>query len=385
MLERVLHAATVVYNGVGLPIENGAVLTSGPNIAAFGKLEELRRAHPDARVEAVGRAILPPPVNAHTHLDLTGFPYRELPYHDWIPWLVGHRRANPGLRGLELARRGLEAVRASGVGAMGDLTNQPEVVPFMLERGELPGVVYWEVLDPNPDTAEETFQATVERVRAWRRLEQPGGMRLGLSPHAPFTVSSVLLKKLSDFARLEGLPLQIHVAESPFEPEMFRTGGGPLAESFGRFGALPFEVTWGRSPNSALTPVSYLADLGVLGARPTLVHMVNVTEDDVRTVAQAGCAVVHCPRSNRALQCGTFPWALYARHGVEVGLGTDSIASGGTLSVFDEMEAALALHGPAAGLRSIVRAAVKGGHRALGSKPPVTGRGEPFSSLRVWR
>ncbi len=385
MIERVLYSADAVYNGVGLPLEDGGVIVSrggdSQTIVAFGKLEQLRTQFSGAQEHRLGRAILPRPVNAHTHLDMSAYPFHALPYFDWIPKVV---LANLHLRGLEGAKRGLETIRESDVAAFGDIVARAEVMDFVLEQSEVSGVAYWEVVEPNPAKAEEVFQQTIERVRAWRRLERPGGVRVGLTPHTPFTVSGKLMRMLCDFARLEGIPLQIHVAEHPSELELFRTGRGPLADSFAKFIPIPFSEVWGHQPDPEFTPVRHLAELGALEAKPTLIHMINVTEDDVRTVAQAGCAVVSCPRSNRNLECGTFPWALYAKYGVEVGLGTDSVASGETLDIHDEALAALEIHGQKLGLRNVMRWAVKGGYRALGMKPPVVQRGDDFSSLIVW-
>jgi len=130
--------------------------------------------------------------------------------------------------------------------------------------------------------------------------------------------------------------------------------------------------------------VRYLYDLGVLEAAPTLVHMVNVSEEDVRLVARAGSVVVHCPRSNAALGCGTFPWQLYAKHSVEVAFGTDSRGSSPDLDVTREVAAAREAHGERANVRALVRAAVKGGHRALGLMPPQVRRGGGADGLVVW-
>ena len=172
--------------------------------------------------------------------------------------------------------------------------------------------------------------------------------------------------------------MQIHVAEHPSERELFATGAGPLWDN--RLKALmpdTFAEVIGRDPHPDLTPVRYLDELGVLAARPTLVHMVNVTPDDVARVARAGCAVVTCPRSNHHLECGVFPWAAFAAAGVEVARGTDSVASGESLDVREEVAFARQLH-PALDPRVIVRAAVKGGHRVLGSRAPFIRRGGPW-------
>jgi aminodeoxyfutalosine deaminase len=383
--ERVILSADVVSNGIGMPMLDAGVLVSRngglQTVVSFGKLSELQQTFPDARVEHAGRAILPKAVNAHTHLDMTAYPFQALPYYDWIPKVA---IANRHLRGLEGSKHGLGLLRDSGIAAFGDIVWDPNTMDYLLEHSEIPGIAYWEIVEFDPSNNDEVFAQTVERVRAWRKLERSGGVRVGLTPHTPFTVNAALHKRLAEFARLEGIPMQIHVGEHPSELELFRTGAGALAESIALWGIPPLEVVWGRKPNPSLTPLNHLADLGVLEAKPTLIHMVNVTEDDVKIVAQTGCAVVSCPRSNRNLECGTFPWALYAKHGVEVALGTDSIASGESLNIVDEAMAALEIHGDKLGLRNVARWAVRGGYRALGMKAPSVQRGDDFSSLTVW-
>jgi cytosine/adenosine deaminase-related metal-dependent hydrolase len=381
-LERVLLTADVVYNGVGLPVSDGAVLVAGGNVVAFGKAAELRQREPGVPERRAGLAILPRPVNAHTHLDMTRFPFTALPYGQWIPWVVAQTRS--GLRDLEAARQGLGQLEEAGVAAFGDIVARAEVMDFLLGESDLPGVAYWEVLDPNPATAEATFQRAVAQLRAWQPKVRPGKVRLGLSPHTAHTVSSMLLKRLVQYATEAGIPVQIHIAESPEELRFFQHGDGPVAEGITAAFKVRVSDILGRDPHPTLTPVRHLADLGVLEARPTLVHGVNVSEDDVHLIAQAGCPMVHCPRSNEALSCGIFPWTLYARYGVEVGLGTDSVASGQTLDPRDEVGAALRAHGGALSLAGAVRSVVKGGYRALGLKPPIVRRGDPFSLLTVW-
>ncbi len=376
--ERVIYAADVVYNGVGLPLENAGVLVSSTNtIVAFGKLAALQIQFPEVKTQRLGQAILPRPVNAHTHLDLSQVPFKALPYPRWIP---EHIISNQALRGLEGAKIGLEVLRQSGIGTFGDIVYSEEVMKFVLSESELAGVAYWEVLNPMPDQATDIMTQTIERIKGWRKLEN--NIKIGLSPHAPFTVSSLLLKQLSGFAKLEGLPMQIHVAEHPSELELFRTGTGTLAKSVQKSGFPAFETSWGRKPDPDLTPVKYLAELGVLEAKPTLIHMVNVTEEDVKIIAQYGCSVVSCPRSNFNLECGNIPWKLYAKYGVELALGTDSSASGETLNIREEANAALKYL--EIDLKHVVRWAVKGGYRALGIKAPIIQRGDDFSSLIVW-
>ena len=380
-----LYTADILYTGMGLPIRDGGVVVSGQTVAAAGHLSELRRNYPQARERRGGRVISPPPVNAHTHLDMSLIPFQALPYFRWIPEVAIAGRA---VRGLAGAQAGLAAVRQGGAAALGDIVWHPDAMSWLLEHAELPGVAYWEVLDPNPATAQATFERARAQLEGWRALERPGGLRVGLSPHASYTVSHTLFRLLAGYAAAEGLPMQIHVLEHPSEVELFACGSGPLAESFlasMRRGGTELSIAdiLGRDPAPELTAISYLEELGVLKARPTLIHMVNVTAADITAVAQSGCPVVTCPRSNLHLHCGTFPWEAYAAAGVEVGLGTDSAASGETLSIHDELRAAWAIH-PQLDPRLIVRAAVKGGARVVGGRVPFIRRGDAWDARYLW-
>jgi cytosine/adenosine deaminase-related metal-dependent hydrolase len=179
-------------------------------------------------------------------------------------------------------------------------------------------------------------------------------------------VSPPLLRKLAQYAREEGIPLMVHAAESREEVRFLREGGGPLAALRARFAKSPW-----RPPG--LTPVRHLHALGVLGPGTILVHGVQVDEEEVRLIAESGAKVVLCPRSNENLEVGEAPLALYARHGVELALGTDSRASSPDLDVKKE---ALHLQGKA-DLRLLVRALTRGGYRALGLPTPRLTRGTP--------
>jgi aminodeoxyfutalosine deaminase len=376
---RILAAAQLLYDGLGRPRRDAAALiqTEPPpaRLIAVGDRAALRDANPDAASMPIAEVIAPAPVNAHTHLDLSTMPHDAWGgYLGFVRAVLAHGRA--GGRNLAAARAGLAELRSVGTDTIGDIVTDEAVLTMLLDEPNLAGVAYWEVIGPDPTEAETIFAATIARIARFRARERPGGVRVGLSPHAPHTVSAPLLTRLANYARAEGLPLQIHVAEDAAELPLHASGDGPIRDAFGPF--LRHFVPSGR------TPIGFLASLGVLHARPTLVHAVHVDDDDLRLLQRAGCAVVHCPRSNATLGSGTFPWAAYARHGVSVALGTDSRASGSTLSVIDEWRAAQSIHGPAADPTQLVWAAVKGGHRALATPPPRVVRGDPAATLRRW-
>jgi aminodeoxyfutalosine deaminase len=375
---RELWPAALVDDGIGSPRRGAAVVVQvepePARVIAIGAEAAMRDAYPLAPARPRVDVLAPPPVNAHTHLDLSDLPLTPGSYGAFIRAVVAHARA--GGRGLAAAERGLRALRDAGVATVGDIVTDEAVLARLLADPALSGVAYWEVLGPDPVEADARFEEAVAVVARHRARERPGGVRVGLSPHSAHTVSAPLLQRLARYAAAHGVPMQIHVAEDPGEVALHARGTGPLREALGPF--------LGAFRPSGATPVGYLDALGVLAARPTLVHAVHVDEDDVRRLQRAGCAVVHCPRSNALLGCGTFPWALYARFGVTVALGTDSLGSSPTLSPVDEFGAARTVHGAAADPAQLVWAAVKGGHRALAGSAPRLGRGSEAAGLRAW-
>ncbi len=353
-----LWTAEVVYPGFGTPMREGALAVQGEWVVGQGPLSELQARFPGAEVVWKGRAILPRPVNAHTHLDLSLLP----PYRGPFPGFLEHVIRNRHLRGLEGAKAGLGALVESGVGAFGDIVFREEVMDFLLWESPLPGVAFYEVFAPEEGEAERVFGEVRAKVERWRKRE--GRVRVGLAPHAPYSVSPTLLRRLAAYARAEGLPLMIHAGESREEVAFLKEGKGPLGEIYRRFAQSPW-----RPPG--LTPIRYLHALGVLGPQTTLVHGVWVEEEEVQLLAGTGTKVVLCPRSNRNLEVGEPPLELYARYGVEIALGTDSKASSPDLDVKGELEA---LKGD---LRLLVRALSRGGYRALGLPTPRLTRGTP--------
>ncbi|RDI95596.1 amidohydrolase [Meiothermus sp. QL-1] len=346
-------------------MRQGGLLVRAGQVAAAGPLDELRARYPEAPVIPKGRALSPRVANAHTHLDLSTLSCFQGSYTAFIRYVVAHR-AERTPRAVE---KGLAELVGLGVGAFGDIAYRPEVVDWLVEHSPLPGVVYLEVIHRDPREAEAVATRLMRRLEGWRK----GRLRVGLAPHTPFNVSGPLLQKLARLARQEGFPLQMHVAESPEEVELMTRGSGPLQKVARALGLPPY-------PRVGLTPVRYLAELGVLGPHLTIVHGVQVDEEEVRMLAQSGTRVVACPRSNAALGCGAFPWRLYLRHGVEVALGTDSRASSPDLDVRNEALFLWEQVDP----RILVRAAVRGGYRVLGLEPPRLTRGSPVSQVQSW-
>lgn len=284
-----------------------------------------------------------PVVNAHTHLD-QGWLEDIRPgvagsdFFDWLYGKVsGRTAALGGLRDKvtrSAVERGLQALIDAGTTTVGDISRHGASIEPLMDSG-LRGVIYIEMLAYTPESAQARWHDVRAMIDHWRPKEQ-NGMRIGLSPHAPYTVHPSIWPQIVAYAEQEALPMCVHVAESAQEYEAFTQGTGPLIARWHDKGA-DFEPPM-------MSPVAYLDSLGVLALRPLLVHCVQVDDDDVRRIKASGAAVVHCPRSNLRLRCGRMPLEKFLAADVPVYLGTDGLASSPSLNVLDELEYAVALH-----------------------------------------
>jgi 5-methylthioadenosine/S-adenosylhomocysteine deaminase len=158
----------------------------------------------------------------------------------------------------------------------------------------------------------------------------------GISPHAPYTVTTEHYQQLVGLARARGIPVATHLLESERDTQ----------------------------------PLAGLA--GVLGPDTVAIHLVRADREAISLLAGLGVPAVHCPRSNALLGCGTAPVPELLDAGLALGLGTDSPASALTFDMWDEMRAAIlvararARRPDALSAERVLRMATIDGARAIG-------------------
>src|SRR5256714_14346181 len=327
-----IYTARWVLPIVAPAINDGAIVINNSKIAAVGDRAAILRAFPDARAEDFGNAaILPGLINTHSHLELTvmrGFLERE--EHDFFAWLRKLTVARLRMTGEDLfvsaACGAIEAARA-GITCFGDSSSLAVQSMRALNEVGLRAHVYQESFGPDPKLAEENVDKLREQLEGMQTL-QTGLVRAGLSPHAPYTVSARQLEMISRLAVDEILPVMMHAAESASEKQFMLSGVGPFADGLRTRG-----IDW-QAPGTST--VRYLADHGVLETKPLLAHCINVDEDDLQLIKKAGAGVAHCPKSNAKLGHGRAPFAQFIAAGLNVGLGSDSVASNNTCEILEE-------------------------------------------------
>jgi cytosine/adenosine deaminase-related metal-dependent hydrolase len=344
------------------PVENGAVAIDGDRIVYVGSSDR----GPSAEVINLGDAVLLPGlVNAHCHLELTamrGF-LENLDFRSWIVRLTSSKRSVFSRDMLlDAARYGIAEGLRHGITSYGDTCDSGVAFDAMHECG-VRGIMYQEVFGPDPAQCAAALAELRDKVARLRPLET-ALVRVGVSPHAPYTVSDSLFAAVASYARDEALPIAIHIAESRLEFELVAAGAGAFADGLRARGITV-------APR-ARTPIQLLSALDVLAARPLLIHCVRVDDDDIADIAAARCAVAHCPASNAKLGHGIAPLAMLLDAGISIGLGSDSMASNNRMDLLEEARLATLLQRaehadrPEFNAESILTLATLGGAQALG-------------------
>jgi 5-methylthioadenosine/S-adenosylhomocysteine deaminase len=306
------------------PIKNGAVAVANGRIAAVGPAEELLELAPAGDVLNAGNClVMPGLVNTHSHLAMTVFRgiADDLPLMEWLEdhiWPAEKEHVNR-----ETVRLGTELAAAeqllAGVTTTTDMYFFGDEVSTVLAESGMRGVVAESLIGfptPRCATTEEMLEKQRDLLEAYKDhpLITPS-----VAAHAPYSVQAADLVAEADLAEEYEVPMQIHLAETAWEVERLLSEKG-------------------------LSPVAYLADLGVLSERTVAAHCVHVSPEDIELLAEFEAGVSHNPVSNLKLASGISPVPALIEGGVKLGLGTDGTASNNTLDLLRDMQLAALLH-----------------------------------------
>ena len=347
------------------PLDDGAVFVSGGRLADVGRWPDLASRHAGSPVIDLGEVILLPGlINAHCHLDYTGMAAGIPPqksFSDWIKAILAHKAAWSYTDFAASWVSGARMLLRNGVTIVVDIEAVPELLPEVwaatplrvisalemtgIRSGKEPAHILAEALAAFPDPPDDRKQAA-------------------LSPHSLYATRRELLTLANAATAERHWLLTMHVAESQEEFDMFVHRRGPLHDWLAGQRDL--------SDCNGATPVQCLERLGLLTSRLLAVHVNCLGEGDAARLAQAGAHVVHCPRSHDYFHHPAFPLAELTAAGVNICLGTDSLASvRGTnrsaieLNLFRDMQVMSAAFRTLAP-EQIVRMATINGARAIG-------------------
>lgn len=330
------HHAVAITNGIIVAVLPADRAT---NIAA-GEVLQLNH-----------QVLMPGLINAHGHAAMTLFRGMadDFPLHTWLNehiWPAEAKHVSEDFvrdgAGLAMA----EMIR-SGTTTFSDMYFFPEITAEVARQCGMRAQLAFPIFDfPSSwgSGPEDYFRKGLALRDEHKHSEL---INIVFGPHAPYTVGDGPLGEVATLAAELDAPIQIHLHETAHEVEdaLRQTGVRPLQR---------------------------LANLGLLGPKTQCVHVCNLNDDDISTLSNHNCHVVHCPESNLKLASGFAPIEALRSAGLNIALGTDGAASNNDLDLFGEMRTAAllakAVAGDAAALpdTAALEMATMGGARALG-------------------
>lgn len=301
------------------PLSDGAVQIEGNRIITVRPWKRFAAAERHSATDLGEVILLPGLVNAHCHLDYTnmaGLLAFSRRFTDWIKSITALKAGWSYTDFAESWLAGAKMLLRNGTTTVADIEAVPELLPDVWSSTPLRVHSLLELICIRPGLSPRNLVA--DSLKLLDSL--PAGCGgIGLSPHAPYTTTGELLSRAAAAARRRHLPVAIHVAESDAEFEMFRRARGPLFDWF--------KTQRDCSDCGGVSPVQHLARNGVLGPRTLAIHANYLAPGDIELLARHRTHVVHCPTSHDYFGHEPFPIERLLRAGVNICLGTDSLAS----------------------------------------------------------
>ncbi len=347
------------------PIEDGVVCLSGERVAWVGRRADLPASHAaDNEVDLGDAILLPGLINAHCHLDYTDMAGQISPprsFADWIKSMVAFKAAWTLADFQTSWHHGAAMLLKNGTTTVADIEAIPELIPAAWEQTPLRVISFRELL--NVRSRVPAAEIVERAVNDWLGASGSEG-RVGLSPHAPYTTTTELLEMAARAAHRRRWRLTTHVAESEQEFEMYMYRQGALFD-------------WLKGQRDVAdcgkgSPVQHLERCGYLDENLLAVHVNYLWRHDADVLGRHRVSVAHCPQSHDYFQHLRFPRVELEDAGVNICLGTDSLATTRSsrgreleLNLFDEMRA-FSAKSPDVSPEHILRMATVNGAKALG-------------------
>jgi len=302
-------------------------------IEEIDSFDVLTQKYPDAHIiQTKPNSILYPGfINTHVHLEFSANK-TSLKYGSFMPWLdtvIEHREDLVGECDNAVMMGECEAMLRSGIttfGAISSFGNELEVCEKTPQRV----IFYNELIGSNAQYADMLYGDFLERVKASHSCEKESKITPAIAIHSPYSVHPIILQKAVTLAKQNNYPLSAHFLESQAEREWLEKGEGELKGFFKKY----FNTS---TPVSSIQEFMYAFDTYTTH----FTHCVQANKAELDYLAQMGHSIAHCPRSNRYLGCGRL---AIEELDLPFSLATDGLSSNDSLSIFDELRAALMLH-----------------------------------------
>ena len=300
--------------------------------------------------------LIPGLINLHTHaaMSLMRGLADDLPLMPWLEkhiWPAERNVVSPSFvhDGTLLA---CAEMLSGGITTFNDMYFYPESAAMASINAGMRANLGLVVLEFPTNYANDAEDYIDKGTAAKDQLRDEPLISFSFAPHAPYTVSDATFSQINTLSAQLDIGIHTHLHETQ----------GEIIQS---------EQVYG------MRPLTRLANLGLLNSSLTLAHCVHLNQAEIKLLAEHGCSIAHCPSSNLKLASGIAPIAEYAKHGINIGLGTDGAASNNRLDMFTEMRLAALLAKGQSGDASAISAhqalemATINGAKALGMEDKI--------------
>jgi 5-methylthioadenosine/S-adenosylhomocysteine deaminase len=343
----------VTMDSAGTIIENGAIAIDDGVIIGIGTVGDIQSRY--AAVETLAgerRVAMPGLVNGHSHAAMTLLRgvADDLALMDWLTNYIFP--AEVQFVDPEFVRIGTELacweMIRGGTTTFVDMYYYPDTIAEVVERCGVRALISATVIDqrsPDAESAADSIGKGVGFIERWK--DRNSRITPIFGPHANYTLDAEQLRETREAALELGVPISIHLSESPYEVQYSKD-------------------TYGT------TSIDMLEGIGFFEGPTIAAHVVWPTDDEIPVLRDRKVGVIHNPTSNMKIASGISPVTKMLAAGVRVGLGTDGAASNNDLDMWEEMRLAALLQKidrmdpevlPAA---TVLRMATIGGAMAIG-------------------
>lgn len=325
-------SADVVFPITRKPLDNGILAVSANGTIMDVMLSDDENAPDVGRIEKFKGILCPGFVNAHCHLELSHMK-GVVPEHtglpDFLTDIVSKRGLNEEIKA-ECIKAADKEMWTNGIQAVGDICNTADTIDTKL-NSKVSYHSFVEVFAFDPNRSEDAMRTGIEVASAY----QKNGLPATIVPHAPYSVSSQLHALIRKQQENFSGAISIHNQETPSEDELFISATGALKQTFENFGMdfSHFKPTGKTSLRNALPELS--TDENVL-----LIHNTETQKEDMEwaTSQAPNLYWCTCPHANKYIENKIADVRLWLAEGLNVCVGTDSLASNHQLSILDELK-----------------------------------------------
>ena len=342
----------VTMDGDMTVMEDGAVAVHEGVILAVGAANHINEAYTaETTLAGNNRVVMPGLVNGHSHAAMTLLRgvADDLALMDWLnnyifPAEVEFVDPEFVRIGTELAC--WEMIRG-GTTTFVDMYYYPDTIAEVVDSCGMRALISATVIDqrsPDAEDAADSIRKGNGFIERW--LGKNDRITPIFGPHANYTLNAEQLKATREAAKKFGVPISIHLAESPFEVQYSKD-------------------TYGT------TSIELFESIGFFEGPTIAAHVVWPTEAEIPILAKRKVGVIHNPTSNMKIASGVAPITEMLAAGVRIGLGTDGAASNNDLDMWEEMRLAALLQKveqmdpEALSAETVLRMATSGGATAI--------------------